>query len=123
MGLVKDTISYREKHNIKRNDFVDIMLEMKRKYDSGNTKEGLTINEIAAQMYVFLVAGFETTATALSLTLYELAKHQDIQSRLREEIEEVIANCGENGEVSFEAMQKMKYLDQVISGKLANNIV
>lgn len=120
MGLVKDTIKYREQHNIKRNDFVDIMMEMKQKYDSGNKKEGLTINEIAAQMYVFLVAGFETTATALSLTLYELARHQDIQSRLREEIEEVIANYGENGELSFEAMQKMKYLDQVISGKFKN---
>lgn len=123
MGLVKDTISYREQHNIKRNDFVDIMLDMKRKYDSGNIKEGLTLNEIAAQMYVFLVAGFETTATALSLTLYELARHQDIQTRLRAEIEQVIASCGENGEVSFEAMQKMKYLDQIISGKVANCIV
>ncbi|KAH8410926.1 hypothetical protein KR222_011719, partial [Zaprionus bogoriensis] len=118
MGLVKDTISYREKHNIKCNDFVDIMLEMKRKYDAGNTAEGLTLNEIAAQMYVFLVAGFETTATGLSLALYELARNEDIQHRLREEIEEAIANHGENGELSFEAVQKMKYLDQVISETL-----
>jgi len=118
MGLVKDAINHREQNNIKRNDFVGIMLEMKQKYDAGNTEEGLTINEIAAQMYVFLVAGFETTATALGLALYELAKHEDKQNQLREEIEETIANYGENGELSYEALPKMKYLEQVISGKL-----
>ncbi|XP_064551996.1 probable cytochrome P450 6a23 [Drosophila montana] len=118
LGLVKDTISYREQHKIRRNDFVDIMLEMKQKYDSGNTAEGLTVNEIAAQMYVFLVAGFETTSTALTLALYELARHEHIQCLLREEIEEVIANYGENGELNYEAMQKMKYLEQVISETL-----
>lgn len=118
MALVKDTIHYREEHNIKRNDFIGIMLEMKQKYDAGNTEEGLTLNEIAAQMYVFLVAGFETTATAISLALYELARHEHIQSQLREEIEETIEKHGENGELSYEALQKMKYLEQVISGRL-----
>ncbi|EDW10111.1 uncharacterized protein Dmoj_GI18704 [Drosophila mojavensis] len=114
MRLVKDTISHREAHHIKRNDLVDIMVEMKQKYERGDTAEGLTINEIAAQMYVFIVAGFETTATALVLALYELARHEDIQCQLREEIEEVIANYGENGELTYEAMQKMKYLEQVM---------
>ncbi|KAL7738187.1 hypothetical protein ACLKA6_006525 [Drosophila palustris] len=118
MGLVKDTISHREQHNIKRNDFVGIMLELKQKYDAGNTEEGLTLNEIAAQMYVFLVAGFETTATALSLALYELARNEHIQGQLREEIEEMIKKHGDNGEISYEALQKMKYLEQVISETL-----
>ncbi|XP_060651820.1 probable cytochrome P450 6a23 [Drosophila nasuta] len=118
MGLVKDTIKYREEHNIKCNDFVGIMLEMKQKYEAGNTEEGLTLNEIAAQMYVFLVAGFETTATALSLALYELARDEHIQSQLRGEIEEAIAQHGEHGELTYEALQKMKYLEQVISETL-----
>lgn len=46
LRMVYETVEYREKHNIKRNDFMDILLQLKNDKDS---LEGLTLNEIAAQ--------------------------------------------------------------------------
>ncbi|CAN7939894.1 unnamed protein product, partial [Ixodes hexagonus] len=50
----------------------------------------LTNAEIEANAFVFLVAGFETTSTALTFTSYLLAKFQDVQDRLRSEITAVL---------------------------------
>jgi len=39
-----------------------------------------------AQAYNFLAAGIETSGSAMSYTLYELALHPEIQNRLRAEM-------------------------------------
>ena len=41
-----------------------------------------------AQITLFLLAGYETTSTALGLTAYELALHPDVQEKLQQEIDE-----------------------------------
>ena len=51
---------------------------------------GLSMNSLAAQVFVFFVAGFETSSTTMMFCLYELSLHQDIQDRLREEIDVVL---------------------------------
>ncbi len=40
------------------------------------------------QCFVFLAAGYETTATTLSYISYYLALYPDVQSKLQEEIDE-----------------------------------
>lgn len=40
-----------------------------------------------ANAYLFLLAAYETTATALGFTFYLLAKHPDVQERLQQEID------------------------------------
>lgn len=54
MKVVKDTVSYREKNKIVRNDFMDLLLKLK---NSENPEERLAMNEIAAQAFVFFLAG------------------------------------------------------------------
>lgn len=51
----------------------------------------------------------------MAFTLYELALNQDVQDKLREEIKEVTSR--HNGNISYDAMVDMKYMDMVISGK------
>jgi cytochrome P450 family 6 len=51
----------------------------------------------------------------MSFELYELAMHPDIQQRLRAEITRVLAK--HQGEVTYEGLQEMSYLDMVVSGE------
>lgn len=68
---------------------------------------------MVSQAITFFIAGFETTSNAVAFALYELSLRQDCQDKLRKEIGETMTT----DEVSFEQIQKMKYLDMVLSGK------
>ena len=48
-----------------------------------------------------MLAGYETTANSLSWLLLELARHPDIQVRLRREVRKVHAEVKARGDASF----------------------
>ncbi|XP_016964524.1 cytochrome P450 6A1 isoform X1 [Drosophila biarmipes] len=109
--IVGETVELREREQIRRNDFMDLLLDLK-KQENG---KGLTVEQLAAQVFVFFVAGFETSSSNLSYALFELAKNQAVQEQLRQEIGEVLAR---HGELTYEAMLEMPYLDQTITETL-----
>jgi len=73
------------------------------------------MNSLAAQAFVFYLGGFETSSTTMTFCLYELSLHQDIQDRLREEIDVVLQK--HDGKLTYEGILEMEYLDKVVSGK------
>jgi cytochrome P450 family 6 len=73
------------------------------------------MDSLAAQAFVFFFAGFETSSTTLTFCLYELSLHQDIQDRVREEIDVVLRK--HDGKITYEAILQMEYLDKVVSGE------
>jgi cytochrome P450 family 6 len=73
------------------------------------------MDSLAAQAFVFFIAGFETSSTTMTFCLYELSLHQDIQERLREEIDVVLKK--HDGKITYESIQEMEYLDKVVSGE------
>jgi len=73
------------------------------------------MNSLAAQAFVFYLGGFETSSTTMTFCLYELSLHQDIQDRVREEIDVVLQK--HDGKLTYEGIQEMEYLDKVVSGK------
>jgi cytochrome P450 family 6 len=73
------------------------------------------VNSLAAQTFVFYIGGFETSSTTMTFCLYELSLHEDIQDRLRKEIDVVLKK--HDGKLTYEAIQEMEYLDKVVSGK------
>ncbi|GJQ70003.1 Cyp6g1 [Trypoxylus dichotomus] len=87
-----------------RRDLVDLMITLKEKYK-------LTDNEIIGQAAEFFLAGYETTSSTITFALYELSLNNELQSTLRNEIGESIGN-GE--EYSYDTLQKMPYLHQVV---------
>jgi cytochrome P450 family 6 len=76
---------------------------------------GLSIDDIAAQALVFFSAGSEVVAILLSFSTLLLAVHQNIQQQVKNEIDEVLAEHG--GQVTYEAVQRMRHLDNALSGR------
>ncbi|WP_248869094.1 cytochrome P450 [Streptomyces halobius] len=61
--------------------------------DAGNEEDGsLDATEVREQVLIFLLAGHETTAISLAFTLHLLARHPEEQARVREEIDQVLAD-------------------------------
>lgn len=118
MDMVKSTIEYREKNNIERNDFMDLLIKLKTNEESDKITDGLTVNQIAAQAFLFFLAGYETSSTTMLFTLYELALNPEIQTKVRQEIRNARQK---HGDITYEMMMDIPYLDQVINGKIKYN--
>uniref|UniRef100_A0A1L8E457 Putative cytochrome n=1 Tax=Nyssomyia neivai TaxID=330878 RepID=A0A1L8E457_9DIPT len=111
--VVRETVEYREKSTVQRHDFMNLLIDLK---NSGAEDEKLTLNEVAAQAFLFFLAGFETSSTTMMHCLYELALNPDIQEKTREHINHVLEQ--HNNEFTYEAMMDMTYLEQVINETL-----
>ncbi|CAK9827566.1 Probable cytochrome P450 6a14 [Anthophora retusa] len=113
--IVTETLEYREKNNIVRPDFMNILLELKKHPEKlGNIE--LTDDLLAAQAFIFFAAGFETSSTTISNALYELAINQTVQDKLRDEIRLFEAENG--GEWKYESIKQMEYLHKVFQETL-----
>ena len=71
-------------------------------------------DDLTAQVVLFFLAGFDTASTLLCFASHLLATHPDVQSRLQEEIDITLNKDG--GNLTYEAVHGMKYLDMVVSG-------
>jgi cytochrome P450 family 6 len=111
-NVVRETIAFRETNKVKRNDFMDLMIDMKNSEDPNNS---LTFDEILAQCFVFFVAGFETSSTVMVYTLYELAQNQQLQDRARKSVQEVLEKHG--GVMDYDSMMEMTYINQCLNGR------
>ncbi|KAH8277877.1 hypothetical protein KR018_009442, partial [Drosophila ironensis] len=121
MNIVRDTIDYRVKNKVIRHDFMDMLIDLKLKYDNGNHEEGITFNELAAQAFIFFLAGFETSSTTMGFALYELASNPEIQDKVRREVDSVLEK--HNGKLDYDSMKEMSYLEKVVDETLRKHPV
>lgn len=105
--FTSDIINTRkESMGSKKNDFLSYLFELKQKKD-------IRDEDIAAHTIAFLLDGFETSSAVIAHALYLLAVHSDAQTELRNEISDVISS---HGEITFDNIKEMEYLDQVVTG-------
>ncbi|XP_001599460.2 cytochrome P450 6k1 [Nasonia vitripennis] len=108
-----ESMNERKESGIKRGDIIDFLVELSNEKQSQEFKfEG---DHLVAQSAILLVAGVETSAVTIGFTLLELAKHPEIQRRVREEIREKLCK---DGQLAYEDVAVMTYLSQVISETL-----
>ncbi|XP_039306889.1 cytochrome P450 9e2-like [Solenopsis invicta] len=112
--VVAETIKAREEQSIVRPDMIHLLMKARDKNDASVRK--MTLDDIVSQAFVFFSAGFDTTATLMCFAVHELAVNQDVQNRLREEVQKHLAEG--NGEISYDSLSKMSYMDMVISETL-----
>jgi enediyne biosynthesis protein E7 len=79
-----------------------------------DTGEGLTHQELVDQCKTILVAGYETTGLGLTWTLYLLARHPDVASRMCEEADQVLKGLPP----AWRDLPKLTYAAQVIHESL-----
>ncbi|XP_050694168.1 cytochrome P450 6B7-like [Eriocheir sinensis] len=128
--VVTDTMKYRQENNLRRSDFLQLLLDAQLQEQTNNNKscpspgpapgkmtnQVLTDLVITAQCVLFYIAGYDTTATTLSFLSYCLALHPDVQQRCMTEIDTVLER--HDGQVTYEALTEMTYLDMVFAETL-----
>jgi cytochrome P450 family 13 len=70
----------------------------------------LQTDELVPNIFLFMVAGYETTSTALAYSTYVLATRQDIQDRLAEEVKQ----NNNNEEDDYDTAVNLTYLDYFV---------
>ncbi|WRT69267.1 uncharacterized protein IL334_006251 [Kwoniella shivajii] len=90
------------------NDLLSILLKANMASDL-KPDQRLSDEEVLAQITTFMLAGNETSSTALTWILYTLAQHPDAQKRLRDEALSV-----QEDRPSLETLNSLSYMDAVI---------
>lgn len=141
-SMVVETMDEREKNNIFRPDMINIMMQLRKgtvsvqpaaeevngagdgfatteesSIGKSVVKRNWTDSQLTAQCFIFFLAGFETNSTLLMTAAYELMANQDIQQRLYDEIK-AVHESRQGKRIDYDTLQKMKYMDQVISETL-----
>ncbi|XP_039312296.1 cytochrome P450 9e2 [Solenopsis invicta] len=112
--IVEENIKAREKQDVIRPDMIHLLMQARDKENASGHK--MTLGDIVSQAFIFFFAGFDTSSMLMCYVAHELAVNQDIQDRLREEIQQYLLEG--NGEISYESLSKMPYMDMVISETL-----
>ncbi|VEN45426.1 unnamed protein product [Callosobruchus maculatus] len=111
--VLKTREEARQSSNRKVNDMADIIVDLKqnqefsKNFDFGGDK-------VLAQPFMFLLAGHGTTTMSLTFTLYHLCMDPDIQTKVRDTINETIE---EYGGIKYEGLmdKKYNYIDMVLA--------
>ncbi|XP_070169058.1 cytochrome P450 4C1-like [Polyergus mexicanus] len=95
----------------KRKAFLDLLLDQNEKDETP-----LTDDELRAQVDTFMFEGHDTTAVAITWTLFLLGNNLEHQEKVHEELEEVFKDS--KTPASVKELSQLKYLERVIKETL-----
>ena len=138
--ILRATYKHRVESGARRNDIIDMMIdeikndaekksvgENEHEKDAQINTKGLgtvrdmgydTESLIIANALLMFFVGFDTTSLGFAMVAHKLAGYPDLQEKVHQEIDDVI---GSNEEVTYEDLQKMKYLDYFINETYRHN--
>lgn len=112
--VVKEAIAAKklEKNNTNTDNVLQLMLQAQQ---DGN-KSFQTIEDMLPHAFIFCFGSVDTATAGSSFAIYELAKNKQVQKRLQMEIDEVTKKY--NGLITYDVINKMKYLEAVLCESL-----
>ncbi|XP_023219451.1 uncharacterized protein LOC111621525 [Centruroides sculpturatus] len=130
-NFILHVINKREKEKLKAYDFLQLLLDAQKgvlevspeeakEEEMSNFKilpkhKTMSSDEMMAQCTLFLFAGNETTTNTVAFVLYHMALYPEHQDKLLREVDEIWKT---NGEMNFDVLNKMQYMDAVINETL-----
>ncbi|XP_021041574.1 cytochrome P450 4F6 isoform X2 [Mus caroli] len=93
-------------------DFIDVLLMAEDEHGKGLSNE-----DIRAEADTFMFGGHDTTTSALSWILYNLARHPEYQERCRQEVEELLRDR-ESEEIEWDDLAQLPFLTMCIKESL-----
>lgn len=105
-NITQQTINYRKLNSINRNDFFQLFMQL---HDQG---QEITMNQVTANAFLFVLAGYETSASTLTFCLYEISKNQEIQRKIQKEID------GLGNNFDYEKYSDLKFTEKCIEETL-----
>ncbi|XP_058816028.1 cytochrome P450 6d1-like [Topomyia yanbarensis] len=113
--VITEQIEHREKNKVNRKDFIQQLIDL-RQDDSKNDEIQLSLGECAANIFLFYIAGSETSTGAITFSLHELTQNPEVMQKLLNEIDETLAKS--NGDINYDVVKQMKYLDLCVKETL-----
>jgi pentalenene oxygenase len=104
--VVRETIEQYRSEGIDHGDLMSILINTV----DDQTNEGLSEHEIHQQVMTLLAGGMETTANAICSTLLMISEHPEVERRLHEEVDTVLAGRPP----TFDDIPRLPYLYRVI---------
>lgn len=109
--LLLEIIENRRSSGSDKDDLLDMLL--KAKYEDGSS---MADDQLLDEVLILFTAGHETTANALSFTLYLLAKHPPIQEQVYEEVSKV--DLGDKNVDLMQEVMKLQFVKQCVEEAL-----
>ncbi|SFD24478.1 cytochrome P450 [Flavobacterium phragmitis] len=106
-NIIREIIEVRNASKEEFNDLLNMLLETR--YE--DTGEGMSVEQLIDEIKILFIAGHETTANALTFTLYLLGNNPEVQQQV---LEEILMIESETDNV-VEQLQKMTYTNAVLN--------
>jgi len=108
--VISDLAAQRRRDGVRRSDILDAMMHARGR----DTGEAMRDVQLANEALTLVVAGHETTAGLLNWLWYLLARHPEVDAKLAASLEA----SPWDGDISFEALARNRYAQQVIEEAL-----
>ncbi|XP_075979476.1 putative cytochrome P450 6a13 [Anticarsia gemmatalis] len=117
VGAMKQVIKQREQEGVKRHDFVDLCVNLKKNGTMVDPDTGFSLEPtdevLAAQAFFFFLAGVDPSSATMFAAMMELGRHPEIQERVHKEVDAIFEKY--NNQLTYDAITEMGYLDNIIS--------
>lgn len=76
----------------------------------------MSFEQIAGQVFIFYIAGNETSTSTIAYTLYELSQNVDLMVRAQKDIETALEKY--DGHLTYEAVMDMPFIELCVKETL-----
>ncbi len=112
--LVAEVIQRRRAQHEEHFDYVGMLMSARDK----ETGDAMSERELIDEIMTLVVAGHETTASALNWTWYLLSQHPAVEARLHTEIDAAAERAADGAAPTLEQMDALIYTQQIVNEAL-----